>query len=88
MIIVEDAIYANAPHIKMLSQNNMRYIIGVKPKSHKFLFDYINHAKKEKIEEIDINGTKMVYEFTNNVPFNDTNDDVMVNFLEFWDYRF
>ena len=57
MIIVEDALYANAPHIKLIKQLNMRYIIGVKPDDHTYLFEFINAVKMQEKEDRDSDGT-------------------------------
>lgn len=49
-IIVEDALYANAPHIQLLQSLNMRYIIGVKEGDHGYLFKTVRSSKiREKI---------------------------------------
>lgn len=38
MILVEDALYANAPHLRQIRDNGWQFIINVKPDSHKSLF--------------------------------------------------
>jgi len=40
IIITEDALSANAPHIKELERHDVRYILSVKPGDHVFLFEY------------------------------------------------
>ena len=50
MIIVEDALYANAPHINLIKQLDMRYIIGVKPDDHAYLFEFIKAVKMQEEE--------------------------------------
>ena len=39
VIVVEDALSANAPHIRTLRKHDLSYVIGVKEKGSKFLFD-------------------------------------------------
>jgi hypothetical protein len=38
LILVEDALYSNAPHLSQLLANGWNFIVGVKPDSHKQLF--------------------------------------------------
>jgi hypothetical protein len=83
MIIVEDALYANAPHIKLIKQLNMRYIIGVKPDDHAYLFEFINAVKMQEKEERDSDGTIHRYRWFNGAPLNDANADCEVNFLDY-----
>jgi disulfide oxidoreductase YuzD len=37
VIVVEDALSSNAPHIRELQRHNLRYILGVKEGDHEFL---------------------------------------------------
>jgi len=83
MIIVEDALYANAPHIKLIKQLNMRYIIGVKPDDHTYLFEFINAVKMQEKEDRDSDGTIHRYRWFNGAPLNDANADYEVNFLDY-----
>jgi hypothetical protein len=46
-IVLEDALSANAPHIKELHKCNCRYIIGAKPKGNKYLFNAVEKAKEK-----------------------------------------
>ena len=41
MIVVEDALSANAPHLRDLRFASAHYIIGVKPGDHAFLFEHL-----------------------------------------------
>ncbi len=38
LIVVEDGLASNGPHIKHLKELNLRFILGAKPGDHKFLF--------------------------------------------------
>jgi hypothetical protein len=90
LIIIEDALSANAPHIAELKRHHLRFILGVKPGDHKYLFDYVAKAR--------IAGQTMAFEnqeegvthrfcFLNDVPLNESNPDVRVNFLEYWEIK-
>ena len=43
-IIIEDALSANAPHIRELKRHQLHFILGVKPGDHTYLFDYVRQA--------------------------------------------
>ena len=48
LVINEDALSPNAPHIRDMEKYNLHYILGVKPGDHKFLFNYVERAVKEE----------------------------------------
>jgi len=81
----------NAPHIKSLKKFNLRYVLGVKPGDHAFLFDYVNLAAQKgqvtEFEVLDKKDPKIThrYRFLNDVPLNKSNQDVRVNFMEYWE---
>jgi hypothetical protein len=88
LIIVEDALSANAPHIKEIKRHRFRFILGVKPGDHKHLFTYVEQgqAAGETTEfEIQKDGVTHRFRFLNDVPLNESNADVRVNFLEYWE---
>lgn len=81
--IIEDALYANAPHLELLKQLKMRYIIGVKPKDHTWLFDYIEREKLTTYSFTDDQGSFHEFRFINDAPLNESNENVRINFLEY-----
>ena len=90
IIIVEDALYSKAPHIKLLNSLDYRYIIGVKENGHKYLFDSVQEkifSSEDKVLETYNEKTKKHcgYRFINNLPLNKSSADVLVNFLEYWE---
>ena len=85
LIVVEDSLASNGPHIKELQKHNMSYILGVKPGDHAFLLDWIKDLEMMHHEEIDSEGTKHIYSFANEVPLNDANFDLKINFLAYWE---
>ncbi len=88
IIITEDALSPNAPHITDLKEQNMRCILGVKEGDHKFLFSQVT---KEKLAgttttfEIEDDGVIHRFHFINEVPLNESNQDLLVNFMEYWE---
>jgi hypothetical protein len=91
LIVNEDALSPNAPHIKELQRHDLRFILVVKPGDHGFLFDYVEQAAKEgKCDEFsltDKDKPEMLhyFRFINGVPLNQSNPDLLVNFLEYWE---
>jgi hypothetical protein len=41
LIVVEDGLASNAPHIRQLQELNLRFILGAKPSDHTHLFDWV-----------------------------------------------
>ena len=88
LIVTEDALSSNAPHIAELKKHNLRFILGVKESDHAFLFGQVAQAREEgrSIEhEFTKNGITHRFHFVNEVPLNASNPDVLVNFLEYWE---
>lgn len=85
-LFVEDALYANAPHIETLQGNHYDYILNVKPDSHKTLFAYIKGKRERK--ELNTfsyveNGVKQEFEYVNNVLLCNSSPTTRVNFLQY-----
>lgn len=91
-IVVEDALYSNAPHIRLLKRLRMSYIIGAKPADHEFLFEDVRKAFEEdrmstvSWEDSERPGVTCRIAFCNNLPLNKSNQDVRVNFLQYSEY--
>ena len=91
LIIIEDGLSSNAPHIRDIQENGWHHILGVKEGDHKFLFKYINDAqKKNEVTEFEIRDPKnpqIIHRFRyyNQVPLNESNQDVLINFIEYWE---
>ena len=83
VIMLEDALASNAPHIKHLMDNDLRFILGAKPGDHEFLFEYVNaSADTREVEVEGEDGIRHRLRYVNNVPLNASNAEVRVNFLE------
>ncbi|MEM1282745.1 MAG: transposase, partial [Chlamydiota bacterium] len=96
IIVVEDALSANGPHLNLLKKLNMSFITVVKPKGNAYLFDWVNgfnwqedRTKWDKSQDeysfIDKDGNTHKLRFINKVPLNETHEDFKVNFLEYWE---
>ena len=87
-IVIEDGLSANAPHIRELKRHNLRFILGVKPGDHAHLFEYVSQAEADGTTtefEIEKEGVIHRFRFLNDVPLNQSNADLRVNFLEYWE---
>jgi Transposase DDE domain len=92
VIVVEDALSANAPHLKDLAEARVRYIIGVKPGDHTFLFEHLrglDEASRMQVLTLVDPATGILhhFRFCNSAPLNESNPDVLVNVLEYWEVR-
>jgi hypothetical protein len=83
--VSEDSLYSTGPHIQLLQELNMSFIIGAKPGNLKALFDWVKHIYREEHSHIDAKGTEHVYRYVNNVPLSETHSELRVNFLEYWE---
>jgi hypothetical protein len=88
LIVVEDSLASNGPHVKLLKELDMRFILGVKEGDHAALFETIQAklclGQCTEFETTDAKGTLHGYRFLNHVALNKTHPDLRVNFLEYW----
>ncbi len=85
-IALLDALYANAPVIRDLKRDHLSWIIRVKPDGNSFLFQHVQEMSAsgltEEFERVDSDGVHRRYRLARNVPLNESNADVRVDFLE------
>lgn len=86
-IVVEDGLASNYPHLSMLDELEMKYIIGAKPGDHEYMFDWVKHAKAEELTIAGEKGMLHHFRWVNNVPLNDKHYDYRVNVLEYRETR-
>ncbi|OAD22725.1 hypothetical protein THIOM_001459 [Candidatus Thiomargarita nelsonii] len=87
LIVVEDSLYANGPHIRLLENLLMSYIIVVKPSDHtirlKIIEQRLGTGEGDECEITETDGTIRAYRFINKVPLNASHPDLLVNYLEY-----
>ncbi len=89
LIVNEDALSPNAPHIRELKKHNIHYILGVKPGDHKFLFNFVEDAAQDgrtiefEIENEDDPDITHRFRILNEVPLNQSNQELLVNLASF-----
>jgi ribosome biogenesis protein Tsr3 len=87
MLVVEDGLSSNAPHIADLRDAKMHFLLGAKPGDHKHLFDQVIEAVEgdaHRKQSDEIAGRKLVTEthYIKDLELNKSNADVLVNFLQ------
>jgi hypothetical protein len=93
VIVVEDGLASNGPHIKDLQEHDMRFILGAKPGDHKLLFDNLDEAIKlgtaTTFTLIDPVNPDIIHTFCflNDTPLNQANSDLNVNALGYEEYN-
>lgn len=91
LIVVEDGLAANAPHIQLLQTLNMRFILGVKPGDHAALFEQVEErVRQHQVSEhtvTDAEGVTHRFRWVHDVPLNQQHPDLRVNFLDYWEER-
>src|SRR2546425_11113876 len=86
LIITEESLSSNAPHLETLQAHNLHYILGVKEGDHASLFQQVQAAEDAGrvtyYERHDrAAGVMHRFRFVNNVPLNESRADVRVNFI-------
>ena len=90
VIVVEDGLSSNGPHIRDLQRYNLRFILGAKPGDHVALFTQVNklvaEGKVTEIEFLDSEDRKKAhfFRFINQIPLNNAHPDLLINVLEYW----
>jgi hypothetical protein len=88
VIITEDALSSNAPHLRDLKAAKVHFILGVKRGDHQHLFDQlierIEADQVETFEEVEAStGIRHCYLFVEGLSLNESNKTVRVNLLRY-----
>jgi Transposase DDE domain len=89
-IVTEDSLSSNAPHIETLHAHGLHYILGVKEGDHAYLFQQVQaaeHSGRVTSYERHDRAAGLVhrFRFVNDVPLNESNAEIRVNFIEYWE---
>ncbi len=93
VIVTEDSINANGPHISALKKHNCRFMIMVKEGDHPWLFKSMRECtSQEKYvahEFIDPEDTALTHKFKiyNDLSINKSNQDIKINVLDYWEHN-
>lgn len=90
VIVIEDALSSNAPHLRDLREANAHFILGVKPGDHAFLFRHLREAdeagRTQTLTRTDPDtGILHHFRWHPNTPLNESNADELVHVLEYWE---
>jgi hypothetical protein len=86
IIVTEDALSSNAPHIRDLRDAKAHFILGVKAGDHTHLFEqFEDRLAADQVESVhadeDATGAGKCWMFTNGLSLNASNEEVSVNLL-------
>jgi hypothetical protein len=88
LIVIEDGLSSNGPHIRDLQAHGMHFILGAKEGDHPLLF----HTLREAVDAVEFSMTdekdpKIThrFRFLNGVPLNQANMNLKVNVIEYWE---
>ncbi len=98
LVVVEDGLASNGPHVRLLKELGMRFVLGAKRGDHAALFAWVDELESappapgaapgvERWETVDGDGVEHRFRWSNGAPLNDANADLEVNFLEYWERR-
>jgi DDE family transposase len=92
LIVTEDGLSSNAPHIQVLQDHNLHYIWSVQEGDHTQLFEQVEAAERAgRVTYYDrdnaATGLFHRFRFVSDVPLNEAHTDLRVNFLECWEWN-
>jgi hypothetical protein len=92
VIVVEDGLSSNGPHIEDLRRYRMHFILGAKPGDHAALFARMAKAFEAGTAHVltledPASGTIHHFRWLCQVPLNDSHPHLLVNFLEYWELQ-
>jgi Transposase DDE domain len=92
VIVTEDSLSSNAPHIEVLQDHQMHYLLGGKEGDHAYLFAHVAAAEQAgRVTYYDRDdaktGLRHRFRLVSDVPLNASNRDLRVNFLECWEWE-
>jgi len=91
VIVVEDALSSNAPHVRDLIAHDCQFILGVKEGDHAYLFEEVRRRQDQDEnvtwQEIHVGGSplKHLFSVVPDVPLNESNQEVRVTFVSYFE---
>jgi len=89
LIVIEDSLSSNGPHVRELLEQRMHFILGVKPGDHPFLFERLVEAfdrERETILTWNEGQRRCEIAYVNQLPLNESNQDLLINYLQYSEY--
>jgi hypothetical protein len=89
LIVVEDSLSSNAPHVRDLRAAKMHFILGVKRGDHAYLYQHVDAAIDQgralqwTCRDVRNPGVTQAWVAVNDVPLNASNADERVNYISY-----
>jgi hypothetical protein len=88
VIITEDALSSNGPHILDLKAAHCHFILGVKPADHAHLFEQLaRRVEDDEVRSLEVTeaatGVMHSYLFANGLSLNEAHQEILVNVLQY-----
>ena len=93
VVVVEDALSSNAPHVRDLQAYGLHFLLGVKEGDHAYLFAEVERREEQdpSVEWVTIKTSqphlRHVFTIVRDVPLNESNADVRVTFVRYVEYN-
>ena len=92
VVVIEDGLSSNAPHVRDLQKYGMHFILGVKEGDHAYLFEEVRRREEQDPSVEWVIHTpephkQHVFTIVRDVPLNESNSDVRVTFLRYIEYN-
>jgi hypothetical protein len=86
VIVIEDGLSSNAPHVRDLQKAKCRFILVAKATDHAHLFEHVCRRQEQNafefLEDVEAQtGVVRGYLWITDVPLNESNEDVKITFL-------
>ena len=86
LIVLEDGLASNGPHIKELQHHGMRFILTAKRGDHGALFEALESSPRTREHERkDRDGVLHEFRYLEGVALNKSHPDLKVNVLDYWE---
>lgn len=91
MMVVEDGLSSNGPHIHDLQELKFSFLLGAKPGDHKHLFEkFIEANDQDRVETTTQElkgGAQAQTQYAQGLPLNAAHGDLLVNMLQHYEYN-
>jgi hypothetical protein len=94
ILILEDGLSSNAPHIADLKEHKMHFLLGAKPGDHEHLFEQVEEAMERDdylVESLTVAKARKTVQtqtqYMTDLALNKSNKDVRVNFLQHHEFE-
>jgi len=81
VIFTEDALGAKGPYLRRILEIGAHFIVNINPTGNPTLFEWLKGISLEK-KTITTKTESIELQFCNRIPLNDTNHDLLVNFID------